>query len=100
MPHPITIRNVVAERLRQLRESYGQQIGQRLNQSDFSILLGLRAKSYGSYERSDREPSLEALVALRRVTGVSLDELIGDCNATEQDRSRTLPHGGSPIDYR
>ena len=78
MPHPITIRHMIAKRLRQLRVSYGQQIGQRLNQPHFAALLGIKANSYGAYERADQEPSLEVLVALRRVTGISLDELIAE----------------------
>ena len=81
MPHPITIRHVVAERLWQLRMSYGQQIGQRLNQPHFAALLGIKASSYGAYERADQEPPLDVLVALRRVTGISLDELIAEPSA-------------------
>ena len=76
MPHPLTIRHVVAERLRQLRVSYGRQIGQRLNQPHFAALLGVKASSYGAYERADQEPPLEVLIALRQVTGISLDELL------------------------
>ena len=40
-------------------------------------MLGINRACYGSYERADREPTLETLAALHRATGASLDELIG-----------------------
>ena len=76
MPHPITIRTLFSERLKQLRVSYGQQIGRRLNQADFAAALDLTTECYGAYERGGREPPLKVLATLRRVTGVDLNELI------------------------
>ena len=74
---PSRVRDVFAVRLQQLRKSHGKHLGQRLSQSAFAALLGIEGARLGSYERGDRNPTLEVLAALRRVTGVSLDELIG-----------------------
>lgn len=63
-------------RLQRLRASYGARIGQRLNQSMFAALLGISTAQYGTYERGKCEPGLAFLIALRRMTGVNLDELI------------------------
>lgn len=69
---------------------YGQQIGQRLKQSDFAALRGLKTERYGAYERGDGEPPLEVLATLRRVTGVSLDKLIGNGDASTNGRSSSI----------
>ena len=76
MPHPITIRRLFADRLRQLRASYSRRVGQRLNQTQFAALLGIKIDRYSAYERGDREPPLDVLARLKQVTGVSLDEMI------------------------
>ncbi len=68
-------------RLQKLRASYGERIGQRLNQSMFAALLGISTAQYGTYERGKCEPGLAFLIALRRVTGVSLDEFIAPVEA-------------------
>lgn len=73
---PSLIRQSFAQRLQQLRIDHGMCIGRRLSQRSFGILLGIDGERYGSYERADREPTLEILAALRRVTGVSLDEML------------------------
>ena len=63
-------------RLQRLRASYGERIGRRLSQPKFAALLGISTAQYGTYERGTCEPSPAILVALRRLTGVSLDELL------------------------
>ena len=70
------IRDAFALRLQKLRRDYGKRLGRQLSQSAFAALLGIEGARLGSYERGDRTPTLEVLAALRRVTGVSLDELI------------------------
>ena len=70
-------RDAFALRLRSFRVAYGKRLGRPFSQQDFAAMLGINRACYGSYERADREPTLETLAALRRVTGVSLDELIG-----------------------
>ena len=73
----ICVRNAFALRLHSLRINYGERLGRPLSQRDFAAMLDINRACYGSYERADREPTLETLAELRRVTGVSLDELIG-----------------------
>lgn len=85
---PSPIRQAFACRLQQLRTDYGNCLGRRLSQRSFGILLGIDSQRYGSYERADREPTLEILAALRRVTGVSLDELL----APSKDDLSSPPH--------
>ena len=63
-------------RLQRLRARYGASIGKRLTQPKFAALLGIEGPRYGSYERGTNIPPLDVLITLRRVTGVSLDELI------------------------
>ena len=72
----ISVRNAFAFRLRNFRIAYGKRLGRPLSQRDFATMLSINRACYGSYERADREPTLEVLAALRGVTGVSLDELI------------------------
>lgn len=75
-------------RLQRLRANYGEKIGQQLNQSMFAALLGISAAQYGTYERGKCEPGLAFLIALRRVTGVSLDDLIAPA---ESNHPLSLP---------
>ena len=64
--------------LRQLRAIRERQLGRRLSQHAFGLMLGISGPQYASYERAAREPTLATLVALRRLTGASLDELLQD----------------------
>ena len=73
---PSLVRDAFALRLQQLRRDYGKRLGRQLSQSAFAAMLDIEPARLGSYERGDRTPTLEVLAALRRVTGVSLDELI------------------------
>ena len=72
-----TIREAFGVRLRDFRVAHGERLGRSFSQRDFAAMLGINRACYGSYERADREPTLETLAALRQVTEVSLDELIG-----------------------
>ncbi len=64
--------------LRQLRAIREKQLGRPLSQHAFGLMLGISGPQYASYERAAREPTLATLVALRRLTGASLDELLQD----------------------
>jgi len=67
-----------AGRLKEVRESFGNKIGNPgLKQKEFAEILGLEAERYSTYERGTREPPLSVLAAIRRITGVKLDLLIG-----------------------
>ena len=76
------VREAFPLRLRELRRRYGQAKGVSVSQASFARLLGIDPERYGSYERGGREPNFTVLVSLRRVTGVSLDQLICGDGAT------------------
>ncbi|GGB48210.1 hypothetical protein GCM10011409_27200 [Lentibacillus populi] len=57
-------------RLENLREKHGY------SKVDVSLKLGFTANVYGSYEREDRRPTLETIIKLADLYGVSLDYLI------------------------
>jgi len=70
-------RLALAARLIALRRAFGAAHGEpNINQRTFARILGLQSDRYGRYERGELEPPLAVLIALRRVTGVSLDVLI------------------------
>jgi transcriptional regulator with XRE-family HTH domain len=78
--------SALGERLRALRKSHGAAIGRPdLPAAHFAALAGIEPAAYLAMEAGDREPSLAALAALRRLTGVSLDWLI------EGDQPRDAP---------
>lgn len=64
-------------RLAALRKAWGREIGRPdLTMGEFAEMLGLEAETYRRYERSETEPPIRVLSAIRRVTGVSLNSLI------------------------
>jgi transcriptional regulator with XRE-family HTH domain len=66
-----------AWRLRATRRAYGGMVDEpELSARQFAMLLGIQPERYRRYERAELEPPLSVLVALRRMTGVSLDKLI------------------------
>lgn len=48
-----------------------------LLQREVAFACGLTTAAYGSYEKGDREPTLETLSKLADFFGVSVDELLG-----------------------
>lgn len=48
-----------------------------LLQREVAFACGLTTAAYGSYEKGDREPTLETLCKLADFFGVSVDELLG-----------------------
>lgn len=62
------------DRLERLRKEKG------LNKKELSFMLGFTANVYGAYEREDRRPSIETLMFLAKLYGVSLDYLISGKN--------------------
>lgn len=70
-------RGAFAARLRALRLTYGETIGQPgLSMAEFAALLGVEAETYRRYERGETEPNIRTLTTLRKLTGVRLDALI------------------------
>lgn len=59
------------ERLQELRKEKGAT---QKNMADF---LGIKVRSYQSYEGGDRRPDYEKLVALADYFGVTTDYLLG-----------------------
>jgi transcriptional regulator with XRE-family HTH domain len=68
---------LLGERIARVRQSYGEDINlPDLAPNLFAVLLGASSSIYESYERGEREPTVDFLVALRKKTGVSLDWLL------------------------
>jgi transcriptional regulator with XRE-family HTH domain len=68
---------MLGERLARVRRTYGESIDvPNLGRTVFAQLLGVSATAYASYERGEREPTIEFLVALRDKTRISLDWLL------------------------
>ena len=59
-----------AEHLLQLRKSKG------LKQTELAEEIGISWRTYQTYERGEREPTLSTLVALADFYDLSLDELV------------------------
>lgn len=73
----LNVTSTLEERLRILRKSHGVAIGlPDLPAAQFAALAGIAPSAYLAFEAGEREPSIAALAALRRLTGVSLDWLI------------------------
>jgi transcriptional regulator with XRE-family HTH domain len=70
-----------ARRLIAVREKYGLATGREgLGQKEFARILGFgegQEETYRRYERGETEPPLRVLAEIHRVTGASLDALIG-----------------------
>ncbi len=77
---------MLGERLARVRKTYGESIDMpNLGRVAFATLLGVSATEYVSYERGDRGPAVDFLVALRHKTRISLDWLL---DPNEPERSR------------
>jgi len=67
----------LGERFAAVRRAYGESIDlPNLGTAVFAAMLGVSASAYESYERGEREPTADFLLALRRRTGISLDWLL------------------------
>lgn len=80
-------------RLTELRES------RHLSQQQLATRLGLSRSMISHYEFGDRHPSLDSLVAIARLFGVSTDYLLGVNNATFSFGEKTLDVSGLPAEY-
>jgi|HubBroStandDraft_1064217.scaffolds.fasta_scaffold521999_1 transcriptional regulator with XRE-family HTH domain len=68
---------LLGERFAAVRRAYGESIDlPGLGRAVFAAMLGVSALAYESYERGEREPTIEFLLALRKRTGISLDWLL------------------------
>ncbi len=68
---------MLGERLARVRRTYGESIDvPNIGRTVFASLLGVSPATYASYERGEREPTVDFLVALRNKTRISLDWLL------------------------
>lgn len=67
MPTPL-----LAAKLVELRNQHG------LSQQQVAECLGMSREGYSHYERNAREPSLEAVVRLSKLYGISVSELVNE----------------------
>ena len=65
------MREILAERLRELRKEKG------LSQIQVAIYCDITEKTYQNYELMTREPKLEILIRIADFHKVSLDYLVG-----------------------
>ena len=62
---------MLGERIARVRQRYGENIDlPNLEPTLFAVLVGASAFTYESYERGEKEPTVEFLVALRKKTGL------------------------------
>lgn len=58
--------------LKEIRKKRG------LSQADVAVRLGCSPNVYARYERGERQPSIEILIDLSKIFGVSVDFIIGN----------------------
>lgn len=67
--------NQLGEALKRLRKRMG------LRQNDLATMAGVERSTVANWERGAKQPSLDTLVKLSEIFGVSLDELVGTARA-------------------
>lgn len=75
----IVVKNMHANRLRELRLEYGytmEEVGKR---------IGIKKSSYASYESKYRQPPIEKLKSLSYLYGVSVDYILGLTNERSKE---------------
>ena len=80
-----------ANRLYELRKQQG------LSQEELAEKLGVSRQAVSKWERSEASPDTENLIALAKIYGLSLDELIFGEKQTEE-KSEEPPKGTSKVD--
>lgn len=73
-----------------LRKLRGQ-----LSQSSFAKMIGVKQQTYANYELGTREPDIDTLMRIAKVTGKSVDELVGMKTMTAEnatDKIADLKH--------
>lgn len=75
--------SVLGERLRELRQQ------RKMTQFDVARYLGITDSAYGYYEQGRREPSMDVLLKLSSLFGVTVDYLLGKTDD---------PHGHAPME--
>lgn len=70
---------ILTTRLKELRETL------QLNQSEFSISIGLKQQTYAAYEKGVNKPPIDVLIKIAQKYNVSLDWLCGIKNNVSLD---------------
>lgn len=65
----LNMKNTFSNRLKKLRG--------KLSQSDFAAKIGTKQTTYSSWERGNKEPSLEVVSQISTLFGVTTDYLLG-----------------------
>ncbi|MBQ9786476.1 MAG: helix-turn-helix transcriptional regulator [Clostridia bacterium] len=70
-----------SEDLKEITNKYGENIKAvrkklKLSQEEISTQIGITYRAYSSYERGDRNPSLEFMAALNKMYNVNLNYVI------------------------
>ena len=68
------------------------RINNKLSQEQLAMKLGMSQAAISNYERVNRSPSLVVLSALRKVFGLSIDELIDELNRMEDEGGEVIHH--------
>ena len=71
------MREILAQRLRQLRDEF------HYTQQEVAIYSDITEQAYQNYERMTREPKLEILIRIADLYNVSLDYLVGRSDVPE-----------------
>lgn len=85
---------LLAAKLVELRNQHG------LSQLQVAECLGMSREGYSHYERSAREPSLEAVVRLSNLYGISVSELVNEktvLTAEDMQQNKKASSKGSVI---
>ncbi len=69
--------NRFGQALKQLRQRMG------LRQNDLAAMVGVERSTVANWERGAKQPSLDMVMRLSEVLGVSLDELVGAPRAAD-----------------
>lgn len=75
----------LADRLVKLRKEH------KLSQEALAEKLGLSRQSISKWERAEASPDTDNLIALAEVYGITLDQLIGNSEATAQPQAEESP---------
>ncbi|HHV78419.1 MAG TPA: helix-turn-helix transcriptional regulator [Firmicutes bacterium] len=84
--------NRFGKALKELRQRSG------LRQDDLAKVLGVERSTVANWERGAKQPSIDVLIKLSQIFGVSLDQLVGiSTTATPIAAVRYLPLASDPL---
>lgn len=78
------LEDIVKKRLRTIRENL------KLNQSQFADKLGISQAAISQFEDGKRVPSIDTLDKIAKALGISVQSLLSDELATENEKAKLL----------